>query len=372
MDLIARYLDVSPEPRIWLIQLLAILVVTALVDLGLSRVLEAAARSRRVEHSTWNDALLHAARLPLRLTVWLVGLSVALQLAASIRPGHWVTLMPHLLRAALIGIGALLALRFIGRAQADFTDPKRNKKPMDATTARSLAKLAQLIVVLLAALMLLETLGFSISGVMAMGGVGGIAIGFAAKDLLSNFFGGIMIYWDKPFREGDWIRSPDRQIEGVVQEIGWRLTRIQTFQNRPLYVPNAVFASIAVENPSRMTNWQITTQLGLSYDDSERIAPVCDEVRAMLKAHPGIDTTQSLVVRFDAFAASSLNLLLDCYTKTTDWNEYLRVQEDVFLQIIAIVTRHGASFAFPTQTLYTPDLAGRPDNAAPPSAPVAG
>ena len=103
----------------------------------------------------------------------------------------------------------------------------------------------------------MQALGYSISGVLAFGGIGGIAVGFAAKDLLANFFGGLMIYLDRPFSVGDWIRSPDKNIEGTVEEIGWRLTRIRTFDKRPLYVPNSTFTQISVENPSRMLNRRI-------------------------------------------------------------------------------------------------------------------
>ena len=118
----------------------------------------------------------------------------------------------------------------------------------------AMAKLLRLSVIITAGLVVLQTLGFSISGVLAFGGVGGIAVGFAARDLLANFFGGLMIYLDRPFSVGDWVRSPDRNIEGTVERIGWRLTVIRTFDKRPLYVPNSVFANIAVENPSRMAS----------------------------------------------------------------------------------------------------------------------
>ena len=95
---------------------------------------------------------------------------------------------------------------------------------MDAIT-----KLLQMFVIITATLVVLQTLGVSVSGVLALGGIGGLAIGFAAKDLLANFFGGLMLYLDRPFAVGDWIRSPDREIEGDVEQIGWRLTRIRTF-----------------------------------------------------------------------------------------------------------------------------------------------
>ena len=82
--------------------------------------------------------------------------------------------------------------------------------------------------------------------------MGGIAVGFAARDLLANFLGGLSIFMDRPFAVGDWIRSPDREIEGTVEDVGWRVTRIRTFDQRPLYVPNSVFSTVALENPSRL------------------------------------------------------------------------------------------------------------------------
>ena len=116
--------------------------------------------------------------------------------------------------------------------------------------------------------MILQSLGVSVSGLLAFGGIGGIAVGFAARDLLANFLGGLSIYLDRPFTVGDWIRSPDREIEGTVEEIGWRMTRIRTFDQRPLYVPNSIFASVALENPSRMNNRRIYETLGIRYEDA--------------------------------------------------------------------------------------------------------
>ena len=191
---------------------------------------------------------------------------------------------------------------------------------------------------------------------MAFGGIGGIAIGFAAKDLLANFFGGLMIYMDRPFTQGDWIRSPDKNIEGTVESIGWRLTCIRTFDKRPLYVPNSVFASIAVENPSRMTNRRIYETIGLRYDDVAQVRAVIEDVKKMLVAHPEIDNTQTLIVNFNAFGASSLDFFVYTFTKTTEWVYFHKIKEDVLLKILDIIIEHGADVAYPTSTLKTPDL----------------
>ncbi|EBG1981198.1 mechanosensitive ion channel family protein [Salmonella enterica] len=205
-----------------------------------------------------------------------------------------------------------------------------------------------------------EHFGMSLSGLLTFGGIGGIAVGMAGKDVLSNFFSGIMLYFDRPFSIGDWIRSPDRNIEGTVAEIGWRITRINTFDHRPLYVPNSVFSSISVENPGRMTNRRIKTVIGLRYEDADKIGLIVDAIRNMLQAHRDIDQKQTLLVYFNEFADSSLNIMVYCFTKTTVWQEWLAVQQDVYLKIIAIVQENGADFAFPSQTLYIDDPEAAP------------
>ncbi|HEM8294212.1 mechanosensitive ion channel family protein [Providencia vermicola] len=226
------------------------------------------------------------------------------------------------------------------------------KKGSDPTSARIVARVFKTTIFVVMVLLFGEHFGMSLSGLMAFGGIGGIAIGMAGKDILSNFFSGLMLYFDRPFNIGDWVSSPDRNIEGTVVEIGWRITKIITFDHRPLYIPNSVFSSISVENPGRMTNRRIKTEIGLRYEDSDKIGAIVDDIRAMLQQDPNIDTSQTLLVYFDAFADSSLNIMVYCFTKTTVWAEWLAAQQAVYLKIIEIVKRHDADFAFPSQTLY--------------------
>jgi MscS family membrane protein len=202
---------------------------------------------------------------------------------------------------------------------------------------------------------ILQTLGFSISGVLAFGGIGGLAVGFAAKDLLSNFLGALFIFLDRPFAVGDWVRSPDREIEGTVEEIGWRLTRIRTFDKRPLYVPNGLFTTMAVENPSRMSHRRIKETIGIRYGDVGKMQAVTAAVREMLVAHPDIDESQTLMVNFNAFAPSSLDFFIYTFTHTTVWTDFHRIKQDVLLKITEIIAAHGAEIAFPTSTVHVPE-----------------
>jgi MscS family membrane protein len=301
----------------------------------------------QLSKSLWDDAMVRSARKPAAWLIWVIGFSWAAEILADGTDSALDQLIEPVRFIAVIGLLAYFLSRFITEAEKTFIE-----SGADVTTANALGKLLRVSVFITAGLSVLQTLGVSISGVLAFGGIGGIAVGFAAKDLLANFFGGLMIYMDRPFAVGDWIRSPDRNIEGTVEQIGWRLTQIRTFDQRPLYVPNSVFATISLENPSRMRNRRINETIGLRYDDAEKLQVIIDDVRNMLLEHPDIDTGRTLIVNLDSFADSSLEFFIYAFTKTVNWIEFHQVKEAVMLEVIRIVEGHGAEFAFPTRTLH--------------------
>ena len=234
----------------------------------------------------------------------------------------------------------------------------RSDASLDIATIAALGKLLRASVAITGVLLVLQSLGVSVAGVLAFGGIGGIAIGFAAKDLLANFFGALMIFLDRPFSIGDWIRSPDREIEGVVEDIGWRSTKIRTFDKRPLFIPNSAFASLTVENASKMQNRRIFETIGLRYDDIDKVKLVIDQCRLMLSEHPEIDDQEILMVNFVSFAPSSLDFFVYAYTRTIDWESYHLVKEDVLMKIAEIIKENGAQIAFPTQSLEITQMPG--------------
>ena len=136
---------------------------------------------------------------------------------------------------------------------------------------------------------------------------------------------------DKPFKVGDTITSPDRDIEGTVLEIGWRQTVIERFDTRTLYVPNSAFASISVRNHTRQRNRRIFEYVGIRYDDSAQIEAIVSDINEMLRNNPEIDPTNSIMVNFDRFAASSLDIIIYCFTKATAWAEYLDAKQRVLV-----------------------------------------
>lgn len=342
----------------WGIELLAIVTVTLVLRYIAIRALKIVGTRLQATENVWDDALFDAARGPLSWVILVIGLLYAIQLSAShIEFSLFSTANLQIVRQlSFIVLMAVFLVRFVSLAEArilaKLTEQARtDQTKLDPTTLHALAKLIRLSVVISAVLIALPTIGIEITALLAFGGVGGIAVGFAAQDLLSNFFGGLMIYLDRPFAIGDWVRSPDREIEGTVETIGWRLTVIRTFDKRPVYIPNSIFNKISLENPSRMTNRRIKETIGIRYKDSEKMAGIVQTVKEMLKSHPDIDTSQTLIVNFNGYGASSLDFFIYTFTKTTNWIEFHDVKQDVLLKIIKIVHDHEADFAFPTRTI---------------------
>lgn len=295
----------------------------------------------------WDNILWDSLNSPISWLIILVGVSMVADSVADRIDSNLASFLPVIRHVLLEALLAWAAWRLATNGEREFVLRGR-----DITTVQAVGKLLKASILVILLLTVFQSLGVSISGLLAFGGVGGLVIGMAAKDLLANFFGALVIYLDKPFRVGDWIRSPDRQIEGTVEHIGFRVTQIRTFDSRPLYVPNSVFTQISVENPSRMYNRRINETIGIRYDDAGQLRTIIDQVRAMLEQHDDIDQQQTLMVNFTAFGASSLDFFIYTFTKTTDWATYHHVKQDVLLKIIDIIEQAGAQCAFPTQTLH--------------------
>ena len=242
-------------------------------------------------------------------------------------------------------------------------------------------KIIYFIVIIITLLMVLSRLGFDISAFVASLGIGGLAVAFAAKDIIANFFASVMLLFDNSFSQGDWIVCGD--IEGTVVEIGLRKTTVRTFDNALIFVPNSKLASDPIRNWSRRKmGRRIRMLIGLEYSaTTEQIKKCVDEIKQMLIDHPDIAKgddmgskkasrydrgivsiddlagyKSNLFVVVDEFADSSINILVYCFSKTIVWGEFLAVKEDVMLKIMNIVEANGLGFAFPSQSLYVEEV----------------
>ncbi|MDF1758182.1 MAG: mechanosensitive ion channel family protein [Legionellaceae bacterium] len=339
----------------WLVMQLFITVL--LTAIAQKVMLRALSKIRKRTHNTsvvYDGPLIEAMYTPVSFLIWIFGISLSITLITD--KSYHFPLESHIgeiQKVSIVFAIAWLVLRFVSRLEKQYIShcESRNKS-IDKTLTHAISQLINISTIVTATLLCMQIVGLPIAGLLAFGGIGGAAVAFASKDLLANVFGSVVIYLDKPFKVGDWIRSPDKSIEGVVEFIGWRATRIRNFEKRPFYVPNGAFLTITVENPSRMSCRRIKTSIGVRYCDASRMDAIVFQVKEMLVNHPDIDTNLSIVVNFDEFGPSSLNFLVYAFTKTKVWVEFKAIQHEIFIKILKIIEQNGAECAFPTQTLF--------------------
>lgn len=337
----------------WAVQVVIVIILTLIASHVASNIFYKLHRKFKKTSSIWDDALVISGRKPAILLILIVGGTFALGIIHKATGISILEAIYPMRGIAVIAMFVWFINKFIREIQRNIiTKGEMESKDFDRTTIKATGKILQASVVIIAVLIALQTLGFSIEGVLAFGGIGGIAIGFAAKDLLANFFGAIMIYFDRPFHVGDWICSPDKDIEGTVEEIGWRQTIIRRFDKRPLYVPNAVFSTISVENAERMTHRRISEFIGLRYDDIDKVEKIIKEIKKMLVNHKDVDEGQTLIVSLFEFAASAVNIKVYAFTHTIDQREYHETKQDILFKISKIIAKNGAEIAFPTTTVH--------------------
>lgn len=235
-----------------------------------------------------------------------------------------------------------------------------------ATTAKFNSDLSQemgdfilkIVKILLAGLGLaaiLQVWGINVTALIASLGLGGLAFALAAKDTASNLFGSFALLADKAIRIGEWIRVGD--VEGVVEDIGMRTTKIRSFQKSLITVPNQIIANTPIENFSRRGIRRIKINVGLTYGTTNtQIINIVNEIKEMLLSHAGISNKDTLLVNFDSFGDSALNIFIYTFTATANWEKYLTIREDVHLKIMHIVEKNGSGFAFPSQSIYVEQM----------------
>ena len=224
-----------------------------------------------------------------------------------------------------------------------------------------LSKIVKFIIIALAVSIIAQEFGYEISGLIAGLGLGGLAVALAAKDALGNIFGGIVIITDKPFTIGDWIATPS--VEGTVEDISFRSTRIRGFAHSLITVPNARLADEPITNWTRMGKRRISFHLGVTYTTPVAKLKKCVQlIQELLESHPEVHK-ETIFVRFDSFNESSLDIFIYFFTVTTKWGEFLEVKEEINFKIMEILEDEGVSVAFPSRSLYleTPLKLNKPE-----------
>jgi MscS family membrane protein len=299
--------------------------------------------------NSFDDALVLAARGPIVL-LWSV---VASRLLLG-----WIALSPpaHAFVVAVQSALAIVAMFWmVLRAINVLQELLPQEAWMDSHPAlRSLiplgARISRLLVFAAGILTVISAFGYPIATILAGLGIGGIAVALGAQKSLEHFFGSISIGVDQPFRVGDWVSVSG--IAGSIEAIGLRSTRIRTMDRTLVTIPNGSLAEAQSENFGARERIRLNAMVGLEYGTPvATMRTVRDEIEALLRAHPKT-WPERVQVRFSNFGASSLDIELFCWLETTAIDEFREMREELFFGIMEIVERHGASFAFPTQTIH--------------------
>lgn len=306
----------------------------------------------KLSDKTPTDALTHLFRSFEKPIQW-VFISVGIYLAASFFP-HFDETNKFFL--VLIRVSYIILISWglynMSSVSSTFFVKMRNRYNLDIDDILIpfLSKAVRVIIVVISFSIVAEEFGYNVSGFVAGLGLGGVAIAFAAKDALSQLLGGFVIITEKPFRIGDWILTPD--VEGTVEEITFRSTRIRTFSQAVVTLPNATIANGPITNWSKMGKRQINFNLRVSQDTpKEKLKVVVKEIESLVKNDPAIHP-ETIFVKFDAFQENGYDIFLYFFTNTTVWGEFLKVKENINFGIMEILEKHGVSIALQSRKVY--------------------
>lgn len=322
------------EHLTWVVQIIGIWLITFIVSSILQRIL-----AKIDAKNSWRHYFVQSVSLPLKFFVWLGGFFITCKL---INEQFSIPLLNTLLNFQPT-IHTLVIGWFMVRFSLKTSRIISYKYPaISLSKSDVIQKIITAVVIITLVLTILPSMGISLSGFLAFGGIGGIIVGLAAKDMLSNLFSAIMLYFDRPFAIGDWIYLPEKDIEGIVEYIGWRQVTIRTFDKRIVYIPNAMFGNMVLVNPSKMTHRRIYETISIRYQDIKKLPQILNDIRDLLENFPDLDKELGIVVSLEKFNDYSVDILISAYTPITNWANFKKLKEAVLLDVSNIISKHNA------------------------------
>ncbi|MFD2043007.1 mechanosensitive ion channel family protein [Ornithinibacillus salinisoli] len=286
--------------------------------------------------------------LPIQGLILIVGVYISVGYFPYLEQTN--ALFLHMIRSSvifMIGWG-LFNLSSSSSALFSKINEKYNMK-IDNILIPLFSRALRFIIIAISLSVIAQEFGYDVNGFVAGLGIGGLAFALAAKDALANMFGGIIIITEKPFTIGDWVQTPS--VEGTIEDISFRSTKVRTFAQALVTVPNATLSNESITNWSKMGKRQITFNLQLTYDTTrEKIETIIRQVESLLKNHPEVHP-ETILVNFNQYKENGVEIFLYFFTKTTEWGKYLKVREDINLQIYSLLESEKVTIALPTRKI---------------------
>ena len=308
----------------------------------------------------FDDILLKALSKPVEWAAVLAGVYLAIDILPL--PSKPVD-FPRFVGAFALAVGTTLIIWFSVRLVNEMSDWAGKKaalteSKLDDQLVPIIRRSLKVFLYVIGVTLVLQNLGYSITSLVAGLGIGGLAFALAAKDGLANLFGSIVVFMDKPFQVGDWIEMGN--IQGTVEEVGLRTTRIRTFANSLITLPNSMFTTQAVNNWTRMKKRRIKMSIGVTYSTTpSQLDELVKRIKQIIEEDKNI-RNDFYIVNFDNFGPSSLDIFIYCFTETTVWAEFLQAKQELMLKIMNCICEMGLSFAFPTQSIHVESMPNEP------------
>lgn len=337
---------------IWLfIMLLATLVVRKIVVMVFSNWL-----TRLAKRTAWSfdDKLVDVLNAPVGWLVVVIGSFLAVSVLSL--PADFDILVLRLFQASTMIVlfwGLLRVVDVFAEVMAEIAQAKDSGVYHFIPLIK---KSARIFLIVLAVVLVVQNLGYSVGSLLAGMGIGGLAIALAAQESLGNFFGSVSLVADRPFKVGDWIQVGSK-VDGDVEEIGLRSTKVRTWSKTVMTIPNKVLANEIIENWSRMPKRRVKQYVGVTYSTSpENMEGLVEDIRKLLRDDEGVNQ-DFILVNFTDFGESSLQILVYYFTSTTAWLAHMDIRQRINLKIMRAVEARGSSIAFPTRTLHIEGMA---------------
>lgn len=347
-------MQMCAKDRSWFFEMIIGLVILIVVNI-LFRYLLKQFRQRSISLSRdWKEKIDEIFSFPFHVLIWILGVTFVAEVLG--KRFNFYLFEAYLNQFRSTGVVVCLSWMFLRWKKEAFRYWLGKDQPIrkvDGGFIQTGNHVLSLALIVVAFMIILQIWGLNIAPLITFGGIGAAAIGFAAKDVIGNFFGGMMLHFNRPFMIGDMIVIPEKHLEGSVEEIGLYLTTIRDKDKRPVYLPNSLFATALVVNSSRMTHRRIEEKVGIRYDDFSRLDPLTENIRKKISSHPDIDSHLPVVATFHSFGPCTLNLYIDVYTLQTRYDHSLKVRHQVLMMIYEEVTKLGAEMPIPSMTIHT-------------------
>lgn len=297
-----------------------------------------------------DDILIDAISKPLSWFCFLLGLWAAFEvLPIPDSFAHFEQIIRTIFKAVAVWLVIWFAVRLVDRTAHHMETRAADAKSPALDFVPLFRKTTKIILVLIGILIIVQNLGYSVASLLAGLGLGGLAIGLAAKDTIANFFGSVVIFVDRPFTRGDWIKIGEH--EGTVEEIGVRVTRLRTFADHLITIPNATLTTTGITNFTAMRKRRIKFSVALQYGTPpEKVELVIARIKALIEHDTRLVPNDSAVV-FGDMGAYSLNIDVTCFAASTAYADWAQAKQDLLLNINRLARELGIEFALPTQAV---------------------